>query len=504
MKLLRILAALCLCATAWGQGSRFDSTVFTTASNVPAGASAPVMTVPFAQVTVCAYPAVQSQNQLCSNQVNVYSDPALTQLIKQPFQANAQGRFGFWAAPGPYSYSIIGGGKYLGTYNFSLAGPGGGQATLPSTPGIVYGLSASSARNATVADITGLFSGTSPCALMKDGTCVNVSGGTLTGFTADPSLWPTWLVPTVSAGNAPSLSATASPIPNAALQNSSVTINGTVCALGTANCTPPINMVYPDAGIANSTGSAWGTSYSATNLIPANFLSTFGTAAAGIVSASGGGTVNFLRADGAWAMPPGGGGTNPTVNGIQNWNTSAWAAATSANVISLFGSGSCSGYLKSDGTCNTPTGISGLTAGYLPQATSSSAIGNSFIDYGVTNAGSYTSTKDIYAPTFHATDTSGTGFGSIGAEGTAPSGVSGQDGMWADSTAHRWKMNNNAAGARLIVGQSAAGTAGHIPVYDSSGVDLVDSGAAGVTVSGSSCTITAITNGIITGATCTP
>jgi hypothetical protein len=76
--------------------------------------------------------------------------------------------------------------------------------------------------------------------------------------------------------------------------------------------------------------------------------------------------------------------------------------------------------------------------------------------------------------------------------------------MWADSTAHRWKMNNNNAGARFIVGQATAGTAGHIPVYDSSGVDLVDSGAAGVTASGTSCTITAITNGIITGATCTP
>jgi hypothetical protein len=41
-------------------------------------------------------------------------------------------------------------------------------------------------------------------------------------------------------------------------------------------------------------------------------LPSFGTAAAGIVPASGGGTTNFLRADGTWAVPSGGGGT--TVN----------------------------------------------------------------------------------------------------------------------------------------------------------------------------------------------
>lgn len=42
--------------------------------------------------------------------------------------------------------------------------------------------------------------------------------------------------------------------------------------------------------------------------VPATRLPTFGTAAAGIVPQSGGGTVNFLRADGSWAAPPAGGG----------------------------------------------------------------------------------------------------------------------------------------------------------------------------------------------------
>jgi len=145
-------------------------------------------------------------------------------------------------------------------------------------------------------------------------------------------------------------------------------------------------------------------------------------------------------------------------------------------------------------------GISGLTTGFIPQATSATAIGNSFIDYGVTNAGAYTSTKDVYAPAFHATDTSGTGFGFMGLEGTAPSGVTGSDGFWADSTAHRLKMNNNNAGALNVVGIGTAATSGHIAVFSSNGVDIQDSGAAGFTgsftTSTGSCTVT---NGIITG-----
>jgi hypothetical protein len=43
-------------------------------------------------------------------------------------------------------------------------------------------------------------------------------------------------------------------------------------------------------------------------------LNTFSSTTPGVVTASGGGTANFLRADGAWAAPPGGGGGGgPTV-----------------------------------------------------------------------------------------------------------------------------------------------------------------------------------------------
>jgi hypothetical protein len=71
------------------------------------------------------------------------------------------------------------------------------------------------------------------------------------------------------------------------------------------------------AGVQNWSGSAWALATSAqlvaainvspSSTIAPSALPVFGTAQAGIVGASGGGTVNFLRADGSWATPPGAG-----------------------------------------------------------------------------------------------------------------------------------------------------------------------------------------------------
>jgi hypothetical protein len=227
-------------------------------------------------------------------------------------------------------------------------------------------------------------------------------------------------------------------------------------------------MVYPGAGIGNSTGSAWGTSYDATNKIPANFISTLNQSTSGNAA-----TATALA-------------STPTLCSTGQAPTGVLANGNATGCASIGGGG-----------------ISGLTTGKIPVATSSTAIGNGPLDT-TTNAGAVTSSQDIYAPAFHSTDTSGTGFGFGGTEGTAASGSSGVDGFWADSTAHRWSMNNNNAGAVKVVGIGTAGTSGHVPIFSSNGVDIQDVGAAGITASGSTCTITAITNGIITGATCAP
>jgi hypothetical protein len=71
-------------------------------------------------------------------------------------------------------------------------------------------------------------------------------------------------------------------------------------------------------------------------------ISTFTSGASGIVPASGGGTVNFLRADGTWAAPAGGGGVAATAyvqfGGVANTRQTAnvvAASVTPASIISV-------------------------------------------------------------------------------------------------------------------------------------------------------------------------
>lgn len=537
MKIWKLAPLLVLCSLCWGQGSRFESNVFTSSSSVPPGANSVVYTVPFAQVKVCGYPATGSP---CTNVVNVYSDPALTQPIQQPIKADVHGRFGFWAAGGMYSYSITNPGV-LGTFNISLAGPGGGQATFQSEPGIVYAQSVSTARKATVADFFAMFVGTctGTAVPQANGTCGVAGTGSVTGFTAPSGNWPTWLVPTVlNPTTAPALSVAAGPIPNAALANSSVTINSTACALG-GTCTIPLtgvssingtpgpytftgsvscasgtcnftggSMVYPGAGIPNSTGSAWGTSYDASNKLPATFLpvattGAFGavkpdgttiTITGGVITATTGGSGGITQLTGDVTTPSGSGSQAATLATV---NGSPGACGDSTHVCQVTTNGK--GLVTAQSAVSIAAGgISGLTTGKIPVATSSTAIGNSPLDT-TTNASAVTSSQDFYAPALHSTDTSGAGFGWSGTEGTAPSGTSGVDGFWADSTAHRWLMNNNNAGAVKVVGAGTAGTSGHIPVFSSNGIDIQDSGAAGFTGSCAPTTTLTVVNGIITG-----
>lgn len=63
-------------------------------------------------------------------------------------------------------------------------------------------------------------------------------------------------------------------------------------------------------------------------------LDVFGTGAKGLAPASGGGTTNFLRADGTWAVPAGGGGGTPggATGEIQFNNAGAFAGAADVEI----------------------------------------------------------------------------------------------------------------------------------------------------------------------------
>lgn len=341
-------------------------------------------------------------------------------------------------------------------------------------------------------------------------------------------------------------------------------------------------------------------------------LPSFGSAAAGIVPLSGGGTTNFLRADGTWAAPsvgsvsfdqilsgtnlghglvcgagcvmsPTGGGfisanelngtllsglatgvlCNTTTTGVPIICTSgntfagtsafATAMATPGTTVTVL-HGNASGApsysavsltadvtgllphaniaatavtpgsytnanitVAADGSITAAAngsggGITGLTTGFFPKAASATTIANSLCDEGITTANVFTCANTgggKFTGQISIASASGVGGGDVDVEGTAPTGVALSDILWADSTAHRFKMINNNGSALNFVGIATAGTSGHLVAFAGNGIDLIDGGAApatsttvnGVTCTlGSTCTVTAAA-GTLTGTT---
>jgi hypothetical protein len=88
-------------------------------------------------------------------------------------------------------------------------------------------------------------------------------------------------------------------------------------------------------------------------------------------------------------------------------------------------------------------------------------------------------------------DGSGLGGGFNGTEGAAPSPAAGTDNVWADSTAHRLKMNNNNTGGSMFVGIATPATSAHVAVFAANGVDITDGGASHLTLSNGRATLVA-------------
>lgn len=139
----RFLALCLISGTALAQSSRYDANAWTAATNFPTGAQAPMYTIPFAQIQICT-------DSSCATPVNVYLDQAKTQLITQPFQADAFGKYGFWAAPGTYWYNAcsLAGDCDSGWLTVGGMGSGAGSVTSVSA-GNLAPLFTSSVANAT-------------------------------------------------------------------------------------------------------------------------------------------------------------------------------------------------------------------------------------------------------------------------------------------------------------------------------------------------------------------
>jgi len=78
-------------------------------------------------------------------------------------------------------------------------------------------------------------------------------------------------------------------------------------------------------------------------------------------------------------------------------------------------------------------------------------------------------------------------------ESTAPSGIASSDILYADSTAHRWKMLNNNTSGLDLVGIASAGTSGNCLQLAANGIDISDSGSTNC--GGGTGTVTSFSSG---------
>ena len=146
-----------------------------------------------------------------------------------------------------------------------------------------------------------------------------------------------------------------------------------------------------------------------------------------------------------------GGMTWPTFTGLTKYGGSSnWVTPTYADVTALFGSGSCSGYLKSDGTCSTPGGGGTVTTTGSPASPNIAAFSSSTAITAATSANIQTTL------------------------GAATSSVNGY------LTSTDWATFNGKQSALTnpVTGPGSGATVGHMAVMgNTSGTSITDGGA---------------------------
>jgi len=170
-----------------------------------------------------------------------------------------------------------------------------------------------------------------------------------------------------------------------------------VCDASGAWITAGGSMVYPADGIANSTGSAWGTSYSSTNPIPVSLGGT-GTASPGLVAGSN------VTISGTWP--------NQTITASSTGATafSALTGATNTQAAMVVGSGAS---LATSGTgtiAATSAPYSGLTG--TPPTWNQNTTGTA-ANITATSNSTLTSLPNLSLPYSQLTGTPATGVSSV-------------------------------------------------------------------------------------------
>ncbi|HEY1645299.1 MAG TPA: hypothetical protein VGF75_02840, partial [Candidatus Saccharimonadales bacterium] len=252
-------------------------------------------------------------------------------------------------------------------------------------------------------------------------------------------------------------------------------------ALMTAGC-----LQSNSSGQVSSTGSACGSggggggAFSAISTgINTSATMTVGTGASLLTSGSG-----IIAATSVpWSGIT---GTTPTWN--QNTTGNAQTANTFATTPSVCGGGQVPVGILSNGNatgCFSPSGSLSGTTGKYGVFTGSSTMGSGTIDYGITTAGTNTSSVP-----FQINDGSGNGGTFTSYAGTTPSGASGLSKLFMSSSTNQFMVNQNGFGVAYLQSIVTPATPGNCAMFDSDGIRTTDAGAPCGTGGGGSFTPT--------------